>query len=77
MKNSKKISSDEDQPRYNTGYVMIVFLKRNDLSEKQVRQRMSHQWAEEKKISLSDYVITNDNSCLVMPQILSVHNALK
>ena len=52
-------------------------LKRDDLSEKQVRQRMSNQWAEEKKISLSDYVITNDNSCLVMPQILSVHNALK
>ncbi|MFL2569425.1 MAG: dephospho-CoA kinase [Flavobacteriales bacterium] len=54
-----------------------LILKRDDLSEKQVRQRMSHQWAEEKKISLSDYVITNDNSCLVMPQILSVHNALK
>ena len=32
---------------------------------------------EEKKISLSDYVITNDNSSLVMPQILSVHSALK
>ncbi|MGB2457863.1 MAG: dephospho-CoA kinase [Flavobacteriales bacterium] len=52
-------------------------LKRDDLSEKDVRQRMSHQWAEEKKISLSDYVITNDNSFLVMPQILSVHSALK
>ena len=52
-------------------------LKRDNLSEKQVRQRMSHQLAEEKKISLSDYVITNDNSCLVTPQILSVHNALK
>ena len=52
-------------------------LKRDDLSEKEVRQRMSHQWAEEKKISLSDYVITNDNSSLVMPQILSVHSALK
>ena len=52
-------------------------LKRDDLSEKDVRQRMSHQWAEEKKISLSDYVITNDNSSLVMPQILSVHSALK
>ena len=52
-------------------------LKRDDLSEKQVRQRMSHQWTEEKKISLSDYLITNDNSSLVMPQILSVHNALK
>ena len=51
--------------------------KRDDLSEKDVRQRMSHQWAEEKKISLSDYVITNDNSSLVMPQILSVHSALK
>ena len=52
-------------------------LKRDDLSEKDVRQRMSHQWAEEKKISLSDYVITNDNSSLVMPQILRVHSALK
>ena len=52
-------------------------LKRDNLSEKEVRQRMRHQWAEEKKISLSDYVITNDNSCLVMPQILSVHSALK
>ena len=52
-------------------------LKRDDLSEKDVRQRMSHQWAEEKKISLSDYVITNDNSSFVMPQILSVHSALK
>ena len=52
-------------------------LKRDDLSEKEVRQRMSNQWAEEKKISLSDYVIKNDNTCLVMPQILSVHSALK
>lgn len=52
-------------------------LKRDDLSEKEVRQRMSNQWAEEKKISLSDYTITNDNSCLVMPQILHIHNALK
>ena len=52
-------------------------LKRDDLSEKDLRQRMSHQWAEEKKISLSDYVITNDDSSLVMPQILSVHSALK
>ena len=52
-------------------------LKRDDLSEKDVRQRMSHQLAEEKKIFLSDYVITNDNSSLVMPQILSVHSALK
>ncbi|MBL6662778.1 MAG: dephospho-CoA kinase [Flavobacteriales bacterium] len=52
-------------------------LKRDDLSENEVRQRMSNQWAEEKKISLSDYTITNDNSCLVIPQLLSVHNALK
>jgi len=52
-------------------------LKRDDLSEKEVRQRMSNQWAEEKKISLSDYVIKNDNTCLVMPQILRVHSALK
>ena len=52
-------------------------LQRDDLSEKEVRQRMSHQWSEDKKISLSDYIIINDNSCLVMPQILSIHNSLK
>jgi len=52
-------------------------LKRDDLSEKEARQRMSNQWAEEKKISLSDYTISNDNSCLVIPQILHVHNALQ
>ena len=52
-------------------------LKRDDLSEKEVRQRMSHQWAEEKKISLSDYTITNDNISLVIPQILSIHSHLK
>ena len=52
-------------------------LKRDDLSEKEVRQRMSHQWAEEKKISLSDYTITNDNLSLVIPQILSIHSHLK
>ena len=56
---------------------LIRILNRDDLSEKEVRQRMSNQWAEEKKISLSDYVIKNDNTCLVMPQILGVHSALK
>lgn len=52
-------------------------LKRDNLSEDNIKQRMSHQWNEEKKKSLSNYAIINDNSCLVVPQVLSIHNALK
>ena len=52
-------------------------LNRDTLTEKEIRKRMNYQWAEAKKIHLSDYEIKNDNSCLVMPQILNIHNSLK
>ena len=52
-------------------------LKRDDLSEKEIIQRMRSQWPEKKKKALSDYVILNDDTCLVIPQILKIHNTLK
>ena len=52
-------------------------LKRDDLSEKEIIQRMMSQWPEKKKKALSDYIIVNDDSCLVIPQILKIHHALK
>ena len=52
-------------------------LKRDSVSKEQIKQRMSNQWQEEKKISMSDFIIVNDNSCLVIPQVLRIHDALK
>jgi dephospho-CoA kinase len=52
-------------------------LKRDNISKKQLIQRINNQWQEEKKKSMSDYIVINDNSCLVTPQVLKIHNTLK
>ena len=41
-----------------------------------VRERMTHQWSEEKKIALADYVIYNDNEHTIIPQVLETHKQL-
>ena len=52
-------------------------LNRGGLSKKEITQRMSSQWPEKKKKALSNHLIVNDDSCLVMPQILKIHQSLK
>ena len=52
-------------------------LKRDSINESQIRQRMKNQWDEEKKKSLSDFIILNDNSCFVIPQVLEIFDSLK
>tara|TARA_Y100000991_G_scaffold212902_1_gene197749 strand:+ start:82 stop:657 length:576 start_codon:yes stop_codon:yes gene_type:complete len=52
-------------------------LNRGGLSKKEIAQRMSSQWPEKKKKALSNHLIVNDDSCLVMPQILKIHQSLK
>jgi len=37
---------------------------------------MVNQWDEKKKIALSDYVIRNDETTMVIGQVLEVHNRL-
>jgi len=51
-------------------------MKRDGIGENDVRARIQNQWPEKKKIQLSDYVILNDNTNLVIPQILSIHKEL-
>lgn len=51
-------------------------LKRDSISVEQIESRMRNQWDEEKKSSLSDYIIENDDEHLVIPQVLSIHNDL-
>jgi len=50
--------------------------KRDRLGEKHVEERLKNQWSQEKKAFLSDYVIENDESRLLIPQILEIHNSL-
>lgn len=49
---------------------------RDGSSEEDIIKRMEHQWPDEKKISLADFVINNDGKQLIIPQILQIHQTL-
>jgi dephospho-CoA kinase len=49
---------------------------RDGVSEKDVLLRMNNQWSSEKKEELSDYVVYNDGSKLIIPQVLEIHRRL-
>jgi len=48
-------------------------VKRDGLSRAEVESRNARQFTDEQKLKLADYVITNDDSQLVIPQILALH----
>jgi dephospho-CoA kinase len=41
-----------------------------------VLSRMKNQWTDDKKCSLADFVIFNNNDKLLIPQVLKVHQKL-
>lgn len=47
-------------------------MQRDMISRELVRQRMSKQWTDEKKLSYSDAVIINDNKKLIVPQVMDL-----
>ena len=51
-------------------------MERDGITRKEVEQRMKNQMSDEEKVKMSDYVINNDDSSLVIPQILKIHNKL-
>ena len=51
-------------------------MERNGLTEFQVRERMLRQWPEERLTDLADYVIINDESELVIPQVHKIYNSI-
>ena len=51
-------------------------MQRDNISEEAVIARMNKQMDEDKKMRLCDYVITNDEQELVIPQILKIHELL-
>jgi dephospho-CoA kinase len=50
--------------------------RRDALPEEAIRQRMRHQWTDEKRNAAVDFVIVNDEEHTIMPQITAIHEAL-
>jgi dephospho-CoA kinase len=51
-------------------------MKRSQLSESEIRMRMSRQWSDDQKRVYANYEIRNDDASLLIPQILSIHQKL-
>lgn len=51
-------------------------MQRDNALEIEIKKRMSFQSSDEYKIQNSDFVIINDNNCLVFPQIIQIHEKI-
>ena len=51
-------------------------MKRDNVTEEAVRARMKNQWSEEERNKRADYIIYNDESQLVIPQVMKIHEEL-
>lgn len=51
-------------------------MERDNLSEEDILHRMNRQMDEEKKMKLYDFVLTNDEQQLLVPQVLELHEKL-
>lgn len=51
-------------------------MKRDGLTREEIERRESYQFSEEKKTQLADFVIKNDDSELVIPQVLALHEKI-
>ncbi|SMO67611.1 dephospho-CoA kinase [Solitalea koreensis] len=47
---------------------------RDAASEEQVRSRIEHQMPENEKIKMADFIINNDETIAVIPQIMALHH---
>jgi dephospho-CoA kinase len=51
-------------------------MKRDGLTEGEVRQRLRNQTTDEARAAVAHSIIVNDGIQLVIPQVLAVHEAL-
>lgn len=52
-------------------------LKRDKISEAEVKTRMANQMSDEEKAKRSDYIIINDGKQLLIPQVLKIDQIIK
>lgn len=58
--------------------VKIERIKNRDhISREEILKRMKSQWSDEEKIKLADFVIYNEHSRLLMPQLVKIINQIK
>lgn len=51
-------------------------IERDRITEEKVRSRMQHQWPDEQKIPLSDYVVYNDGERSLVDQVIDIHRTI-
>lgn len=51
-------------------------VKRDAIDGHSVLRRMQHQWPDEEKCRLADFIIMNDGQSLVIPQVIGLHRRL-
>lgn len=47
-------------------------MKRNNISKEEIKKRIDAQWTDEKKTALADFIILNDNSQALIPQVETI-----
>lgn len=52
-------------------------MKRDGSSEDIVRQRIANQWTDEQRIKLADFVISNNDNELIIPQIVKIDKRIR
>ncbi|UZO79374.1 dephospho-CoA kinase [Aquimarina sp. ERC-38] len=51
-------------------------VKRDQISEESIKERMQHQWEDVRKIPLADYVLNNEDLEKTLQQVRKIHNKL-
>ncbi len=51
-------------------------MNRDSISKEHVLERIENQWPQEKKLLLAQYVVTNDENMMVIPQVLRIHQQI-
>lgn len=51
-------------------------MKRDNVNHETVIARIKNQWSDEKKVNLADFVVLNDETELVIPQVIKIHKIL-
>ena len=50
--------------------------KRDNCNESDVRSRIKNQWSDKQKMKHCKWIINNDNSVMLLPQVLKIHKEL-
>lgn len=52
-------------------------MKRDGTTRELVKQRIQHQWTDEQRINLADFVINNNENELIIPQIIDIDKKIR